>query len=116
MFWHWQQPTSRFLTIFPLPSTPLHSIVTVVHGIQHVAKFNEAAANEIGVHVACLRLPAHTTDVVLSFNSPLLVQEGSSSAKAMTEDAAAELTDSAVAELFTGVLGSFQIHDYGLFA
>lgn len=86
----------------------------MVHGQQEVAKFNEKAANIINLHVACLRLPKFTTDIVISFNSPQWIAAASSSAKAVDRHLSAVHEPAAVAALFQQAVSSFQLLDTSL--
>jgi len=74
---------------------------------QTVAKFNEAAANRIRVHLCVLRLGAQTTDLLITLNDPIRIDpESSSSATSTAPHSAA---------LFTHVLSSFHIKEWSLF-
>lgn len=91
------------------------SVLTIVRGVQQVAKFNEQAANEIVVHLACLRLPHHTTDILISLNSPVWVDAQSSSAEATSGTLSEVHTLENVKLLFDNILSSFELRDVGLF-
>eukprot|EP00052_Salpingoeca_macrocollata_P000218 m.19191 g.19191 ORF g.19191 m.19191 type:complete len:197 (+) comp10323_c0_seq1:644-1234(+) len=89
---------------------------SIVWGKQKVAKFNEANANDVRVHVACYRLRNVSTDIVLSFNSPLLISEASSSAGAVDRAELQQLCNPETAlALFQEVANSVEVHDYSLF-
>lgn len=51
-------------------------------GEQSVAKFNEgdAARNAVRMYMGLVRLPAHGTDAVITFNCPTAISAESSSA------------------------------------
>jgi hypothetical protein len=90
-------------------------VLTIVRGVQQVAKFNEQATNEIVVHLACLRLPQHTTDILISLNSPVWVDAESSSAEATSHTLSEVHTLENVKLLFDNILLSFELRDVGLF-
>ncbi|XP_069776247.1 ran guanine nucleotide release factor [Narcine bancroftii] len=48
-------------------------------GRQHVAKFNEQARNTVNVHLVLFRLPQYVTDILVTFNDPILISPHSSS-------------------------------------
>ena len=85
-------------------------------GIQRIAKFNEAATNDIRVFVCCYRLRNVSSDVVVSFNSPVQISGNSSSAKDLDRAEAVGLNDDAVSSaLFQNLINSLNVVDYGLF-
>jgi len=59
--------------------------MNIVIGTQEVAKFRESAKNVIRVFLCNLRLPGFKSDVLISFNTPVLVDPDSSSARALRE-------------------------------
>ena len=90
---------------------------TVCWGLQTVSKFNEGAdsANQVRVHVACFRLPHIATDIVVSYNTPVFISDGSSSAEQVDPLKLATTNSEACLETFTNVWGSLQVLDYSIF-
>ncbi|CAJ0756433.1 2885_t:CDS:2 [Entrophospora sp. SA101] len=86
-----------------------------LNGQQVVTKFNEDnpnARNQINVFMTLIRLFAHKTDIVIHYNVPFSIGEGSSSkntAIAIENDATVAL------EEFKKVVSSFEILDWSLF-
>eukprot|EP00128_Syssomonas_multiformis_P014956 Colp12_sorted_trinity150504_noHs@26973 len=81
-------------------------------GVQRVSKFNEpgSARNTVRVHLVLLRLPDQLTDVLITFNDPLAISPGSSSAQP-AEPAAVGLT----LDSFRECVASLKINDWSLF-
>ncbi len=93
-------------------------VMTLCSGTQVVAKFREGAGrlNTIRVHVACWRIRGIATDIVLSYNTPLWINNQSSSGEmvdvaALQEDAVA----ARVEQEFEAIASSIAIHDVSLF-
>nr|CAG8447767.1 10544_t:CDS:2 [Entrophospora candida] len=86
-----------------------------LNGQQVVTKFNEDnpnARNQINVFMTLIRLFAHKTDIVIHYNVPFSIGEGSSS----KDTAIAIENDATVAlEEFKKVVSSFEILDWSLF-
>lgn len=82
---------------------------TAGKGRQH----NLDAANEIQVVLAVIRLPQHTTDILVSLNSPITI--ANASAAAADADAGAKQIHAEAPRLFRDVLSTLHITDYGLF-
>ncbi|KJE90530.1 hypothetical protein CAOG_01835 [Capsaspora owczarzaki ATCC 30864] len=89
-------------------------------GQQAVAKYKEedkdgdAARNAVMIYLLLVRLPAFTTDIVVTFNDPVFISQTSSSMPHSTD------TDQFLGErmqlpLFKLALRSLAINDYGLF-
>eukprot|EP00730_Choanoeca_flexa_P017360 TRINITY_DN834_c0_g1_i1.p1 TRINITY_DN834_c0_g1~~TRINITY_DN834_c0_g1_i1.p1 ORF type:complete len:193 (+),score=47.50 TRINITY_DN834_c0_g1_i1:122-700(+) len=91
---------------------------TICHGLQKVSKFNEAAAraNTVRIYVCCLRYPNVTTDIVISLNAPIAVNNTSSSADAIDAGHAEALSNPELTKaLFETVVESLQIKTWSLF-
>jgi hypothetical protein len=86
-----------------------------VEGLQNISKFRseQGAENTVRVFLACIRIPQHRTDILISFNDPVRIHPSSSSARAI--DGVAFQTKEDGAALFERVLGSFNIVDFSLF-
>eukprot|EP01108_Squamamoeba_japonica_P008426 TRINITY_DN7491_c0_g1_i1.p1 TRINITY_DN7491_c0_g1~~TRINITY_DN7491_c0_g1_i1.p1 ORF type:complete len:218 (-),score=39.49 TRINITY_DN7491_c0_g1_i1:66-677(-) len=83
-----------------------------VRGTQSVAKFREQATNEIDVYMAVVRMPGHSTDLLVSQSVPRSIAIDSSSA----QTAQAPLDDTRAATDFAAMIGSIKLNDPGLFA
>ena len=90
---------------------------TMCVGTQTVAKFNEgaAAANRVLVCVAVFRLPHVTTDIVLSYNAVETISGQSSSAHVVDAQQLAGMTPQKTLALFTRIVDTLTVNDYGLF-
>lgn len=77
-----------------------------------VAKFKETAGNDVLVHMALLRCPGISTDVLVTQTFPIRVNMASSSAHSMTQT----LDERVAAQDFAALLASIKINDFGLFA
>jgi hypothetical protein len=100
-----------------IPLFPAGTIGSVLIGEQQVSKFKddekagEEAKNVIRITLVNIRLVNVTTDLVISFNTPLKLGSGSSSATY-----GCELPDaSAVEGIVLSSLQSLKIEDWGLF-
>ncbi|CAF0993417.1 unnamed protein product [Rotaria magnacalcarata] len=80
-------------------------------GRQQVSKYHEQAKNLVHIHVCLLRLGGDlATDILISFNDPILISEQSSSNNEQNPNASQwTLND------FEQFFRSFDIVDYGLF-
>jgi hypothetical protein len=108
---------TKELTQEQIPLFPVGTAASVIIGDQQVAKFKddeksgEEAKNVIRVTLVNIRLANVATDLVLSFNAPLKLGSGSSSATY-----GCELPDeSAVEGIVLSALQSLKIEDWGLF-
>lgn len=82
----------------------------MLSGTQCVSKFNEEAKNTVALHLALLRLPQFSTDVLISFNDPQSISpESSSAASAGTHTQPWTLQD------FQHMVQTLTLHDPGLF-
>ncbi|XP_074524658.1 ran guanine nucleotide release factor [Halichoeres trimaculatus] len=82
----------------------------MLSGTQCVSKFNEEAKNSVTLHLALLRLPQFSTDVLISFNDPQSISPHSSSAaSAGTQSEPWTLQD------FRHMVQTLTLHDPGLF-
>ncbi|CAD5124928.1 DgyrCDS13172 [Dimorphilus gyrociliatus] len=50
-----------------------------VYGTQMVSKFKEQARNRVDLHLVLFRLPQYLTDILVTFNNPVIVDTQSSS-------------------------------------
>lgn len=82
----------------------------MLSGTQCVSKFNEEAKNTVTLHLALLRLPQFSTDVLISFNDPQSISpDSSSAASAGTHKEPWTLQD------FQRMVQTLTLHDPGLF-
>ena len=99
-----------------VPASPFRSLLV---GRQAVAKFNEAATNVVEIYVANVRLPAQTTDVLITYNRAVVVNPESSSATSMEKaygKDSLKITPEDQAQLAVKTaLASFTIRDFSLF-
>ncbi|KAM7012621.1 ran guanine nucleotide release factor [Tautogolabrus adspersus] len=100
--------------IEPVPKSGLSlsdcSSACVLTGTQCVSKFNEEAKNNVIIHLAVLRLPRFSTDILISFNDPQSISPSSSSAaSAETHSQPWTMHD------FQRLLQTLTLHDPGLF-
>ncbi|KAG8429929.1 hypothetical protein GDO86_018802 [Hymenochirus boettgeri] len=105
---------SEVLSVSPLPLAQLTltdcSSAWVLNGHQLVAKFNEEAQNTVNIHMALFRLPQHSTDLLVTFNDPVVINPSSSSAVG-----GASVTSPWTIEDFNRVLCSLQLHNPSIF-
>ncbi|CAJ1060090.1 ran guanine nucleotide release factor [Xyrichtys novacula] len=101
-------------TVVPVSQSELSlsdcSSAWILTGIQSVSKFNEDAKNTVTLHLALLRLPQFSTDILISFNDPQSISPDSSSAA--SEETHREpwtLQD------FQRLVQTLTLHDPGLF-
>ncbi|KAG9302234.1 hypothetical protein G9A89_008724 [Geosiphon pyriformis] len=95
------------------PNLPSDTSMFFASGQQLVAKFNERdpnARNLVNIFLAVIRLPQHSTDIVITYNIPILI--GSTSSSRLT---AREGNVHVGFEEFKAFLKSFRIVDWGLF-
>mmetsp|Transcript_65380 Transcript_65380/g.116335 ORF Transcript_65380/g.116335 Transcript_65380/m.116335 type:complete len:190 (-) Transcript_65380:1069-1638(-) len=84
----------------------------VIKGTQTIAKFKEAAANLVTTYLAVVRLaPPLSTEILISLSAPSEIHPESSSKGLQPMGGNKELCD----RLFTDLLRSFHIRDFGLF-
>lgn len=90
----------------------VHCIKSVCYGSQKISKFRDLPehANDIAIFVCCLRIPALTTDIVISFNSPITICPESSSAAEVDYFASLQASRTALAT-FESIVHSFTVHD-----
>ncbi len=92
--------------------------MTACWGLQRVSKYREGAqqANDVRVYVAVLRLPEVTSDIVVSFNSPVHINNASASAEAVNQNTLRDYCNEPhTTALFEGFIASLQVLDFGLF-
>ena len=69
------QEETETLSVIPLPKDQLSLVECssgwLLSGTQMVSKFNKPEKNCVKILLCVLRLPAHTTDILISFNSPM---------------------------------------------
>ncbi|TNN41696.1 Ran guanine nucleotide release factor [Liparis tanakae] len=80
-------------------------------GTQRVSKFNEEARNTVTLHLAVLRLPRFSTDVLITFNDPQRIDPESSSAAAAETRSEDRWTE----QDFRRLLRTLTLHNPGLF-
>ena len=96
------------------------SSVTLLHGIQRVAKHRDdvSAANEVLICLCEATLPEHDTEILVTMNTPLRVSEGSSQfgqiQAPLTEEERERRAAQAV-EDFKKIASSLKVADYRLF-
>ncbi|KAM8974705.1 ran guanine nucleotide release factor [Pelodytes ibericus] len=109
------QGRSEMLNVEPLPLAQLSltscASAWLLTGLQQVAKFNEQALNTVSVHLALLRLPQHSTDLLVTFNDPVAIDPSSSSAVGGATESSPPWTSEDLHRL----LCSLQLHDPGVF-
>ncbi len=83
-------------------------------GQQRVSKYRDAseAANVVNFYIGVIRLPDVGTDLMLTFNDPIVINELSSSSG--SSEAVGADTERSMAT-FLRVFASLQIKDYGIF-
>mmetsp|Transcript_40513 Transcript_40513/g.101786 ORF Transcript_40513/g.101786 Transcript_40513/m.101786 type:complete len:197 (+) Transcript_40513:53-643(+) len=82
-----------------LPGMPAEAICLVGLGEQRVAKFNEACANRVHVHMCAVRLPQQETDILLTLNDPASIDPQSSSGAIPVVQGAEEVFQKALRSL-----------------
>ncbi|XP_029525975.1 ran guanine nucleotide release factor isoform X1 [Oncorhynchus nerka] len=110
--------TSEARAVVALPKSDLSleecSSAFLLTGTQCVAKFNEEAKNTVTIHLGLFRLPQFSTDVLVTFNDPLSISPGSSSAVGMGGEQQ-EDTEPWTLQDFQCLLQSLRLHDPGVF-
>jgi len=81
----------------------------VLFGQQSVRKFREDALNVVNIYLACLRLANAKTDVLITMNTPVIINPASSSS------VTPELNPALSQEIFVHVLKTFKLKDWSLF-
>jgi hypothetical protein len=115
------------------PGLPAGTPVLFAAGRQQVAKFREAAANEVGVLLVVVRLAAVASELLVTLNYPRVLDSASSSARAVASGAgggtgpgagpgpdagagvAAPPLELAARAVVRRALRSLAVHDWGLF-
>ncbi|CAG8766200.1 6433_t:CDS:2, partial [Ambispora leptoticha] len=101
------------LTPAEVPNLPSNTLMYFANGQQMVAKFNErdsSARNLVNIFLAVFRLPQYQTDLVITYNIPVLIGAMSSS-----RPIAQEGNVHVGYEEFKRILASFQIVDWNVF-
>ena len=82
-------------------------------GQQEISKFKESAKNLVNIYMCLIRLPSVTTDIIITFNDPVLVNPQSSSKPDSVTSSLEEVQAHVL--LFKSMLRSFKIEDWSLF-
>ncbi|XP_073507106.1 ran guanine nucleotide release factor [Phyllobates terribilis] len=103
------------LTVEPLPLAQLSltrcSGAWTLTGHQIVSKFSKRAQNTVMMHMGLLRIQQHNTDLLVTFNDPVLTDAASSSIPVPgASDSPVWTVDD-----FRRLLCSLRLHDPGLF-
>ncbi len=80
-------------------------------GEQHVAKYNEQAENQINIYVGVVRIPKYETDILLTFNDPVVINPLSSSASSTAKGSNVNSSS----QLFKQVFESLKVNDWSIF-
>ncbi|CAB4384803.1 unnamed protein product [Rhizophagus irregularis] len=102
------------LTSQEIPNLPSDTPMYFCTGQQSVAKFNEkdpSARNLVNIYMALFRFPNYDTDIVITYNIPILIGAASSS-----RQTAQEGNIQVGFEEFKRMLATFKINNYDLFA
>jgi len=83
--------------------------VFILFGTQDIAKFNETTVNKVEVHLAVVRLPDVTTDLLVTLNHTIEISQQSSSVGAPISGREEKLAE------FTAIVKTLNIIDWGLF-
>ncbi|XP_062400243.1 ran guanine nucleotide release factor-like [Sardina pilchardus] len=83
-------------------------------GGQLVSKFNEEAKNTVNIHMCLFRLPQFSTDVLVTFNDPVIINPLSSS-KGAGGEAGPAAAEPWTVQNFQCLLKSLQLLDPGVF-
>ncbi|KAJ8320118.1 hypothetical protein KUTeg_001705 [Tegillarca granosa] len=115
VFTHSQTDQSLIIEILEMVQEPDESAIKCssawyVLGQQNIAKYNEAAKNQINIHMGLFRLPDFTTDILITFNDPVIIDPASSSNQPVPVSA-----DRWMVEDFKQVLCSMKITDPSIF-
>ncbi|XP_060073465.1 ran guanine nucleotide release factor-like [Ylistrum balloti] len=81
-----------------------------VLGQQKVSKFKEDSKNTINIHMGLFRIPEFTSDILVTFNDPVMISFLSSSNQAVPTN-----SNRWTVEKFQKLLTSLTINDTGLF-
>ncbi|KAL1921674.1 uncharacterized protein VTP21DRAFT_10316 [Calcarisporiella thermophila] len=101
-----------------LPHIPSDARIYFLTGRQVISKFKEhtpGSRNLVDIYLTLIRLPSITTDIIITYNSPVIIGEESSS-RILQESA--ESGSVGQQQVFVGLkqtLESLQILDWGLF-
>ncbi|XP_063302116.1 ran guanine nucleotide release factor [Pelobates fuscus] len=106
---------SEILSVEPFPMAQLSltncASAWLLTGLQQVSKFNEQALNTVNIHLFLCRLPQYSTDLLVTFNDPVVIDPFSSSAVG----GAAETLPRWTCEDLNHLVCSLQLHDPGIF-
>ncbi|ORX91419.1 Ran GTPase binding protein [Basidiobolus meristosporus CBS 931.73] len=95
-----------------VPNLPKDAKKYLLVGRQTISKYNESdpnARNVVNIYLAVFRIPKITTDIIVSYNHPVVIGPTSSS-----RDTQAGSVDE-VENNFKKILASFNINDWSLF-
>lgn len=97
------------------PNLPPGLFMALGAGAQLVSKGRQTAdaSNHVQVLVAVIRLPQHSSDLVISLNTPVFISQHSAAAE--HAGAGAKTGHLKALPLFRSILASLRIVDYGLF-
>lgn len=109
--------TSEVQSIQSVPKAELAlhqcSSAWLLTGAQLVSKFNEEAKNTVNIHMCLFRLPQFSTDILVTFNDPVIINPLSSSKGA--GGVAGLAAQPWTVQDFSSVLKSLQLLDPGVF-
>ncbi|XP_012690281.1 ran guanine nucleotide release factor [Clupea harengus] len=109
--------TSEVRSIQCVPKTELSlgqcSSAWLLTGAQLVSKFNEEAKNTVNIHMCLFRLPQFSTDILVTFNDPVIINPLSSSNG--SDGDASLASEPWTVEDFQCALQSLQLLDPGVF-
>lgn len=97
------------LTNEQMPNLPPGVVKLVAVGDQRIAKFRETAFNTVRMFVAIIRLPQVASEILITLNTPLHIDQHSSSARARI------LHPDYAQQLHLRVLQSLAVNDWSLF-
>jgi hypothetical protein len=79
-------------------------------GQQTIAKFKDLAKNVVNIYMFVVRLEQAETDIMITFNDPVLINPQSSSSEAQNPTTPEENV-----ALMRTIVSSLKIHDWSLF-
>ena len=95
-----------------------HVHISLVSGCHTISKYRDRVelANEVNIYLACVRLPRVTTDLLVTFNDPVLLHPEGSSARLASSVANPDESDlNRRARVLFETLSSLTIRDWSLF-
>uniref|UniRef100_A0A8C5MHX9 Ran guanine nucleotide release factor n=1 Tax=Leptobrachium leishanense TaxID=445787 RepID=A0A8C5MHX9_9ANUR len=107
---------SEVLSVEPFPLAQLSltncASAWALTGLQQVAKFNEEALNTVNIYLVLCRLPHYSTDLLVTFNDPIVIDPFSSSAVGGAAESSLRWT----VEDLHRLVSSLQLNDPGIFS